>query len=244
MFTAPPVGQIRIGHGNVFIRNPKPASAVMVAKRTKSDSFGFNEAANIAPRLEALRAWESIGAERGFKDMRDAHDCITIVQHKHVLKFHSVIQASKDVEPTNIARDRVITTVAYKKKGLPVVAHINIHPNPVNFLVDAPHARKRLIVQEYKRNMKALRMTILFLEGVGIPHIVVTGDFNITQTNARKNEFDDPYKVASDFFMNAFGIGLDGVLWTKNLALKKKQEIAKSVTGSDHPWFFFDFKPQ
>lgn len=236
----PPVGAdvYRIGHGNVYVGNKKPAAAVTIARQTLSTSFGFNEATRIAPRLAALKMWRDFGADPGFSDMSDALDCITIVQNRMRMYMHSYQEVTKDVEPSKLGHQRGITTVGYAKKGLPKIAHINIHPNPINFL--DPN-NKGLLVLEYIKNMEALVQTLNLVRRTGyLP--VVTGDFNITQAKARKLPYSNPYHIATSFNLNAVGYGVDGILWDKSLRVVRKQTIPETATGSDHLWFFFDFK--
>lgn len=231
-------GEYRIGHGNIYINNKTPAKAITIARSTKANSFGFNEAANVAARLAALPAHRNFGALPGFNDMRDAHDCITIVQNAMVMKHHSYTQVSKDVEPLNIARDRGITAVGYRKKGLPPIAHINIHPNPINHLGPKAHPP---IVDEYVKNMAALARLQVYLRQLGFK-IVTTGDFNLTEVNSFGRSYLNPYMIARQQNMNSLSLGIDGALYDKTLQLTDLIRIPKTLTGSDHPWFVMDLK--
>lgn len=237
----PPVGrdEYRIGHGNIYIGNKKPATALLIARRTRSTSFGFNEATRIRSRCDTLKTWRAYGADNeAFKDPNDASDCITIVQNSMQMLHHSYTEVSKDVPPTKLGHARGITAVAYKKAGLPPIAHINIHPNPINHL--DPKATPPL-VDEYVKNMGALSSLQAYLRGRGFK-IVTTGDFNITQGNARSRHYATPYSIARNHNMNAIGYGVDGILWDKTLRVVDTRTIPESLTGSDHLWFYFDFK--
>lgn len=239
-YTVAPVGRdkYRIGHGNVYIGNKKPASALLIARQTRSTSFGFNEATRIAERCSNLKAWRDYGAGPGFKDPNDASDCITIVQNSMQMLHHSYTEVSKDVAPLKLGHARGITAVGYKKTGLPPIAHINIHPNPINHLEPRD---KPPLVDEYIKNMQALFSLQTYLRGCGF-RIITTGDFNITQANARSRSYYTPYSIANIQGMNALGFGVDGIIWDKSLRMVGRNTIPKSLTGSDHLWFYADFK--
>lgn len=239
-FIVPPVGRdvYRIGHGNVYVGNKKPATALAIARQTKATSFGFNEATKIAARCAALKTWRDFGADAGFKDMSDARDCITIVQNSMQMLHHSYTEVSKDVAPLKLGHDRGITAIAYKKAGLPPIAHINVHPNAINHL---PAKATPPLVDEYVKNMASLSRLQVYLRSHGW-NIVTTGDFNITQANARDRSYLTPYSIARMQNMNALGIGVDGIIWDKTLRVVKRNTIPKNLTGSDHLWFYVDFK--
>ena len=249
----PSMDTLRIGHGNFWINNPRPASGLTIVRQCKPDSWGFNEAYKQATRLDKMKSFNNMRARVNGdntsaavkKDMWDAKDCQTIVRKEHEILYHSVVKASKDVPPYALGHDRQINTVVYKKNGFGVpVAHINLHPNPINMFGPANITP---LVQEYIKNAVKLDRVILSLKAMGYYNIVITGDVNLTLAKSRKREYPTIYSVARDHDLSVWSHGLDAIFWTPNLRPVKRDVIPGAhgkpgIHGGDHPWFWFDFK--
>jgi hypothetical protein len=241
----PPKGVLRLGAGNIYVANPKPAYAVDVALDWHPHSWGWAEMgtdARLARREGAQRDYHALTAF-GFEDMRDANDCIMHVRKALNVRHFSMTQVCDDANPDKLAHDRTFSMLAYeapwlgKVGGDPAVAcHIAIHPNWVTGFrnPDAP------IVREYVDSMRALDAMLRFADAMGWL-TTVTGDFNLP-----KRQGDRAYLTSYDVFeayrMRVKMEHIDGIAYDRRLDLVDWAVVHKARTKSDHPWVLGDFE--
>ena len=245
---APGAGVLRIGAGNVYVANKTPARAVSIAASQRAHSWASNESTNVVDDWRKRTGYITYAAPAGFRDMRDAHDCVTMkrkVKGTH-LRHVSFTQVCEDALPKKIAHDRVFSMLAYEApflrkatdKAVPVVCHINIHPNPVNH----DPARTQGVTREFIESMVNLDKMIAFTKALGYI-IVVSGDFNLSASRAKTRTYLTPYDVFKKHGLIVKMEGIDGVAYDRRLRLVDWDVIPKGArTGADHPWIVADFR--
>ena len=98
---APGAGVLRIGAGNVYVANKTPARAVSIAASQRAHSWASNESTNVVDDWRKRTGYSTYAAPGGFRDMRDAHDCVTMkrkVRGTH-LRHVSFTQVCEDALP-------------------------------------------------------------------------------------------------------------------------------------------------
>lgn len=230
-------GVIRIGHGNEYVNNKKPNASIKVATNTGAASWGWNEATRIVPQLARLEAYRDFRQE-GVADPKDGNDCVSMVRKSLHVRHASFTQVCEDTRPERLAKDRVFTQVAYEHPAVErPINHINIHPNPINFLRN-PNSRPP-IVDEFIKSMNALAAMVEYSNDLGFI-TVVSGDFNLTLKKSRECNFLHMYRIFDRYKMNYRTYGIDGIAWNRVLKLKRMHRIGKLWTGSDHVWLVAD----
>ena len=227
---------LRVGHGNFYFKNRRPAQAVQVMRSTHSHSFGGNECVNVVDRLSNLTGYHEL-KPFGFADQRDAKDCITVVRKSLAVKHFSMTQVCRDTDPRKLAKDRVFSMVTYQHPAVGPVCHINIHPNPINFIRN--DEAEPDIVDQFVRSMRNLDRMIKFSLMMGW-HPVVTGDYNLDVVNAKQRSYLNMYDLFAKYDMSYRTKHIDGIAWCNHLKLKRLHVITGDRTGSDHPWLIAD----
>lgn len=235
---APAADVLRIGGGNVFIKNPAPAKAVNIALATRPHSWAWSEGANLVEHVRGRKGYAPL-ISVGSDDPHDANDCIMQVRRSLDVVHFSMTQACEDVRGSRVGHQRTFSMLTYKAPVLgakAVVCHIGVHPNWVAGIKN----ERSPIVREYVKSMAVLDVMLDFAEAMGWI-IVVTGDFNSRQHD--KKPFRTFYDVAKDHRLTVKTEGIDGVAWDRRLTLAGWHTIPKSRTKSDHDvWTVADFR--
>jgi hypothetical protein len=235
---APVADIVRIGGGNVYVKNPAPAKAVRLATSQRPHSWGWSEGANLPGHLRASRGFDPLIAV-GANNKRDANDCVMQVRKGLDVVHTSMTRACDAVPGSRIGKERVFSMIAYEAPMLgkgAVICHVAVHPNWVAGIDSASNP----VAREYVKSMGVLRDMLTFARAMGWL-IVVTGDFN-----SRKHDdkpFETIYDVFKDFRLSVRTEGIDGIAWDHRLTLDAWHTIPKSRTKSDHDfWVMADLR--
>lgn len=211
------------------------------------DSIGWTEAYARIPFIRLHSNWRLIVGQSKTDKRRGGKDNpIAVNRHRGIkwigCRAEKVCPAAR---PVKYNPERWVTYACYVHPSVGKVAHVAIHPDPINNWVKKWLRNKRVALPAnapaFKKTMASLEAIVKDLQAQGYL-VVITADINCHNFSGADSWM--PQEVFKRLDLNTYYHGIDAIAYDKRLKLAKPVQVipkAKVGKGEDHDQLIASF---